>query len=51
MAPEGRASDHLERRVREEADAAARASGLAATMAHLELATAYARRLRDLSRG
>lgn len=37
---------HLRRRVREEAKAAVSAAGLDATLAHLALATAYARRLR-----
>lgn len=36
---------YLESRVREEADAAARASTLGATLVHLDLATAYARRV------
>jgi hypothetical protein len=33
--------------VKEEAEAAASAAGLDSTLAHLALATAYARRLRD----
>ncbi|HEX8513457.1 MAG TPA: hypothetical protein VF688_10170 [Allosphingosinicella sp.] len=40
-------SRHLRRRVREEARAAVNAAGLRATLAHLALATAYARRLLD----
>ena len=40
-------SRHLRRRVREEAQAAVTAAGLGATLAHLALATAYARRLRE----
>ena len=35
---------HLERRVREEAKAAVGAAGVAATLAHIALATGYARR-------
>ncbi len=37
---------YLRRRVRDEADAAASAHSLAATLAHVELATAYAVRCR-----
>lgn len=35
---------YLKRRVRDEADAAARAGSLAATLIHVALATAYAKR-------
>lgn len=38
---------YLRRRVQEEAAAAASADSLAATLIHVELATAYARRCRD----
>ena len=38
---------YLRRRVRDEADAAASAHSLAATLAHVELATAYAVRCRS----
>jgi hypothetical protein len=42
---------YLESRVREEADAAARASSVEATLVHVVLATAYARRLNECSSG
>jgi hypothetical protein len=42
---------YLESRVREEADAAARASSVEATLAHVVLATAYAKRLNECSNG
>lgn len=42
---------YLECRVREEADAAARASSVEATLVHVVLATAYARRLNECSSG
>ena len=41
----------LERRVLEEAKAAVRADGLAATLAHIALATAYARRVAEHRNG
>lgn len=40
---------YLERRVREEADAAATASSVEATLIHVLLATGYARRLGECS--
>jgi hypothetical protein len=43
----GGEADHLRKRVRQEAQAAVRASSLAATLVHVSLATAYARRLGD----
>jgi hypothetical protein len=42
---------YLESRVREEADAAARAASVEATLAHVVLATAYAKRLNECSNG
>ena len=45
--PEFATSAFLESRVREEADAAARASSVEATLAHVMLATRYAERLAD----
>jgi hypothetical protein len=42
---------YLESRVREEADAAAKASSVEATLVHVVLATAYARRLNECSSG
>ena len=42
---------YLESRVREEADAAARAASVEATLAHVVLATAYARRLNEFCGG
>ena len=41
---------HLERRVREEAKAAVSAAGFPATLAHIALATAYARRVGEEKR-
>ena len=42
---------YLESRTREEADAAARASSIEATLVHVVLATAYAKRLNKCSGG
>ena len=42
---------YLESRMREEADAAARAQSVEATLVHVVLATAYARRLNECSSG
>ena len=43
------ALSYLESRLREEADAAAQATSLEATLAHVMLATAYAKRLNESS--
>ena len=45
----GCALRYLERRVREEAEAAVRASSTQATLLHIALATAYARRFGETS--
>ena len=42
---------YLESRVRQEADAAARAASIEATLVHVVLATAYAKRLNACSNG
>jgi hypothetical protein len=42
---------YLHCRVREEADAAVRAGSLEATLAHLQLATAFANRIREYPAG
>ena len=42
---------YLESRTREEADAAATASSIEATLVHVVLATAYAKRLNECSSG
>ena len=46
-AQRSKALAYLESRVREEADAAATASSVEATLVHVVLATAYAKRLND----
>ena len=51
LAERSAALAYLESRVREEADAAARAASVEATLAHVVLATAYARRLNECSSG
>ncbi len=41
--------EYLQRRVREEAEAAVRASSMPATLIHVALATAYAKRFGEMS--
>jgi hypothetical protein len=43
--------DYLQRRVREEAEAAVRATSMPATLIHVALATAYAKRFGEVSHG
>jgi hypothetical protein len=47
MGMDSRTTEHLRRRVAEEAEAAVRATSVRATIIHVTMATAYARSLRE----